>query len=266
MSNIFVQCKNLVLLTIFGLLFFVPLLVFGQSLNAVSASAQYNSNCSSIQISYQGSIDTTLFSPGDQLTMSISELAGSGGAGNMLNTSNVSLPANGLFSGQQSFSAENINQLFVQLVVNGNTFSQIVSVDSCQQSDSDTNTSTNTNTNTTTSTSESNSQSGGSNFSAGSEEAVNINNPISVNSIPEFIKKALELIIKIGIPLLVIMIVYSGAMYILAAGNATKLEHAHDSLLYTLVGGAILLGAWALAQLIQSTLIDLTAFIPNILV
>ena len=87
-----------------------------------------------------------------------------------------------------------------------------------------------------------------------------IDNPISVGTIPDLIQKVLEGIIKIGIPLLVVMIVYAGALYIFAAGNVAKLKSAHDAFLYTLLGGAILLGAWALAQLIQSTLIDLTAY------
>jgi hypothetical protein len=90
---------------------------------------------------------------------------------------------------------------------------------------------------------------------------VPIENPINVTSIPQLIKKVLEAMIKIGIPLLVIMIVYSGALYLFARGNQTKIGAAHDMFLYTLVGGAILLGAWALSELIYDTLIDLTAFV-----
>jgi len=88
---------------------------------------------------------------------------------------------------------------------------------------------------------------------------VPIENPISINSIPTLIQKILEGMIKIGIPLLVVMIVYSGALYLFARGNQNKVSEAHTMLLYTLIGGAILLGAWAIAQMIHSTLIDLTA-------
>jgi hypothetical protein len=92
-------------------------------------------------------------------------------------------------------------------------------------------------------------------------QEVPIENPISVSSIPDLVNRVLEIVIRVGIPLLVIMIIYSGALYILARGNTDKLKNAHDALLYTLIGGAILLGAWALAELIQSTLLDLTAFV-----
>lgn len=89
-----------------------------------------------------------------------------------------------------------------------------------------------------------------------------IQNPIStVSDIPKLIQKILEIMIKIGIPLLVVMIVVSGAMYLFARGNPSKISSAHTMLLYTLLGGAILLGAWALSQIIYSTLINITAFI-----
>ncbi len=98
-------------------------------------------------------------------------------------------------------------------------------------------------------------------FSSLEQMEVPIENPININSIPNLIKKVLEAMIKIGIPLLVIMLVYSGALYLFARGNETKIGEAHDMFLYTLVGGAILLGAWALSELIYDTLIDLTAFV-----
>lgn len=89
--------------------------------------------------------------------------------------------------------------------------------------------------------------------------SIDIDNPISVNSIPELIQKILEGLIKIGIPLLVVMIVYSGFLYLVARGDPGKIQSAHTMLTYTLIGGAILVGAWALAQIIHTTLIDITA-------
>lgn len=88
---------------------------------------------------------------------------------------------------------------------------------------------------------------------------IEIENPISVNSIPDLVQTILEGLIKIGIPLLVVMIVYSGWLYLFARGDPGKIKSAHDMFLYTLLGGAILLAAWAIAQLIHSTLLDLTA-------
>lgn len=120
--------------------------------------------------------------------------------------------------------------------------------------------STNNSSSNTNNPSSANTQNPSTSVTQNPDMEIPIENPISVGTIPELIQKALEGIIKIGIPLLVVMIIYAGVLYIFAAGNVAKLKSAHDAFLYTLLGGAILLGAWALAQLIQSTLVDLTAY------
>ena len=96
---------------------------------------------------------------------------------------------------------------------------------------------------------------------------IGIENPIpDVGSVPDLIQKFLELLLRIGVPLLVIMIIYSGALYILARGNQNKITEAHKMLTYTLIGGAILLGSWALADLIHDTFINITALVEIFLV
>lgn len=78
-------------------------------------------------------------------------------------------------------------------------------------------------------------------------------NPIKSKSITGLIKTILEGIIKIGMPVVVLAIIYSGFLFVSARGNSEKLGKAKDSLLYTLIGVAILLGSWAIAQLITDT-------------
>lgn len=95
---------------------------------------------------------------------------------------------------------------------------------------------------------------------------IDIHNPISVHSFPELVQTILEAMIKVGIPLLVVMIVYSGFLYLTALGNPGKIQSAHTMLGYTLLGGAILLAAWAIAQLIHTTLIEITASLITIFV
>jgi hypothetical protein len=85
-------------------------------------------------------------------------------------------------------------------------------------------------------------------------------NPLdSTHTIPELIQKILEGALKVGIPLLALAIIYSGFLFVVARGKSEKLEKAKDSLLYTIIGGAILLGAWAIAKMIQSTVLDITS-------
>lgn len=79
-------------------------------------------------------------------------------------------------------------------------------------------------------------------------------NPIpSITSIPGLIEKLLTGALYIGIPVVALAIIYSGFLFVVARGNSEKLSKAKDALLYTLIGAAILLGSWAIANLISST-------------
>lgn len=93
------------------------------------------------------------------------------------------------------------------------------------------------------------------------ELAIEIDNPIpNVSSVSSLVETAMEIVMKIGIPLLVLMVVYSGALYLFAQGNPNKIKEAHDALTYTLIGGVILLASWGIMQMIYSALISVTAF------
>jgi len=83
-------------------------------------------------------------------------------------------------------------------------------------------------------------------------------NPIpNVTSIPGLIQTVLISLIKIGIPVIALAIIYCGFLFVAARGNPEKISKAKDALLYTLIGAAVLLGSWALATLISSTILGL---------
>lgn len=82
-------------------------------------------------------------------------------------------------------------------------------------------------------------------------------NPLSTDSIPELIKTILEGVIKLGVPVIALAIIYSGFLFVAARGNPEKITKAKDTLIYTLIGAALLLGSWALAQLITETVLAL---------
>lgn len=85
-----------------------------------------------------------------------------------------------------------------------------------------------------------------------------ITNPLgNTDTVNGLIKKILIGVIKIGIPLIAIMLVYTGFLYVMARGKPAAIETANQSLLYTLLGAAILLGSWAIAQLISNTVLQL---------
>lgn len=77
-------------------------------------------------------------------------------------------------------------------------------------------------------------------------------------TVPELIKTILEGAIRIGLPVIALAIVFSGFLFVFARGNPEKLTKAKDALLYTLIGAAILLGSWAIAKMIQTTVFSLS--------
>lgn len=93
-----------------------------------------------------------------------------------------------------------------------------------------------------------------------SDQSGKIINPLAnsgINSIPDLIKTFLDGVLKIGIPIVALAIIYSGFLFVFARGNSEKLGKAKDSLLYTIIGAAILLGSWAIAKMISSTVLAL---------
>lgn len=90
-------------------------------------------------------------------------------------------------------------------------------------------------------------------------EAGKICNPLSSGAadIPSFIQTLLVGALRIGMPVIALAIIYCGFLFVAARGNPEKLTKAKDALLYTLIGAAILLGSWAIAQLISTTVLAL---------
>jgi hypothetical protein len=56
---------------------------------------------------------------------------------------------------------------------------------------------------------------------------------------------------------LALYLVYCGYLFVVAQGNETKLTKAKENLLYVLLGGALILGAWTLSGIVSSTLTSL---------
>lgn len=82
-------------------------------------------------------------------------------------------------------------------------------------------------------------------------------NPIPYNTLNAFIKVLLEGVLKIGIPIVALAVIYCGFLFVQAQGKPEDITRAKDALMYTLIGAAILLGSWAIATLISNTVLAL---------
>lgn len=104
----------------------------------------------------------------------------------------------------------------------------------------------------------SNPSSGGvSNPSTFNSAQYSIQNPLKVNSFCKLVQVILQAIMVIGLPIAVIFLVYVGFKFILAQGNPTAIGNAQKDLFNTVIGIAIFLGAWTIAQVIANTMAQL---------
>lgn len=94
---------------------------------------------------------------------------------------------------------------------------------------------------------------------AGVNLDVRIKNPLgsSITTLPAFIESALNIVLMVGVPIVTLAIIYSGFLFVVARGNSEKLGEAKNTLMYTLIGAALLLGSWVIAQAIQGTIADI---------
>ncbi len=83
---------------------------------------------------------------------------------------------------------------------------------------------------------------------------VGIENPLGSgkDNIKDIIASIMKVIVDIAIPIVVVMVIYSGFLLVMAQGNPDKLKEAKKTITWTLVGATILLGA----QLISTVLVE----------
>jgi hypothetical protein len=95
---------------------------------------------------------------------------------------------------------------------------------------------------------------GGANVGGQPASGGGLTNPLgSVNSLPDFLNLILEAVIQIGVIVLTLAIVYVGFLFVKAQGNEEQLRSARSALMWTVIGGLVLLGAQTIGLVIEST-------------
>lgn len=85
-------------------------------------------------------------------------------------------------------------------------------------------------------------------------ESTKLTNPLKSADISALIKEIAKLAAKIGIPIAAIFIIYSGLLFVTARGSEEQLNKAKKNFMWAMIGTAILLGAWAIAEAIDATI------------
>jgi len=83
-------------------------------------------------------------------------------------------------------------------------------------------------------------------------------NPLGATvDIPGIIEKILSIMVRVGVPIATCCIIYVGFLFVTAQGQEAKVTKARSALLWTLIGFAVLLGAWTLSVALQGVLHDI---------
>lgn len=83
--------------------------------------------------------------------------------------------------------------------------------------------------------------------------SVKLANPISSNTVSALLSKLLDLVVQIGVVVVTMGIIYSGFLYATARGNSSKVKSAHETFYWTIIGAAIVLGAFAITKVVGDT-------------
>lgn len=79
-------------------------------------------------------------------------------------------------------------------------------------------------------------------------------NPLkNIDSLPKLLSVVIDGLLEIGVIVLILAFVWVGFSFVRAQGKAAELEKARSAFIWTVIGGAILLGAKAIATLVEST-------------
>ncbi len=79
-----------------------------------------------------------------------------------------------------------------------------------------------------------------------------LKNPLNSPTFAGLIENVAKIVAQIGFPIAAIAIIYAGFLFVTAGGNEEKLKKAKTTFLWSIIGTALLLGAWAIAEAIKS--------------
>ena len=88
--------------------------------------------------------------------------------------------------------------------------------------------------------------------SGGTNLSFELKNPLAFTSLQDFIVAILNIVIVIATPIVVIFIILAGFKYVTARGNATSIQEATRALTYAIIGGVLIIGAVAIAEIIKN--------------
>ncbi len=88
--------------------------------------------------------------------------------------------------------------------------------------------------------------------SAACDSGGGLQNPLNACSFSQLIENITRIVAQIGVPVAVFFVIYAGFLFVTSRGSEDKLKTAKRTFLWTIIGVALILGAWAIAKAIRS--------------
>lgn len=81
-----------------------------------------------------------------------------------------------------------------------------------------------------------------------------LTNPLnSIDSLPDFLNAILGAVVDLGTIVLTLALIYVGFLFVKAQGKEEEIKNARNALMWTVIGGLVLLGAKTIGMVIAST-------------
>ncbi len=89
-------------------------------------------------------------------------------------------------------------------------------------------------------------------------QGATIVNPLgSTVTLCGFLKNLLNVVLAVGVPFLVLWLIYGGFLMVMSRGNPAKLEKAKRNIAWTIGGIVLILGAWTVMYVIANTIVSI---------
>ncbi len=91
-------------------------------------------------------------------------------------------------------------------------------------------------------------------------EGSKLDNPLKdeYSTVDKLIGALLKIIIKIGVPVAALFLVYAGFMFVTSQGEPKRLDTAKSILIWTIVGTFLVVGAMVIREVLTSTIGSIT--------
>ncbi len=80
---------------------------------------------------------------------------------------------------------------------------------------------------------------------------------LDCDSIPACLELLFKSAVNVAFPVAVVCILWSGFLFVSAGGDPAKIKTARETLLWSIIGLTVVIGAWALAVAFQESIIAL---------